>query len=187
MTDYKLEQSEDRFVYALLKNDSVVISEIYKRFFPKALHFILQNHGTHAQAKDIFQESLLYIIIGIRERNLKINNFEAYLFTICKNMWRREIEKQKKRVIKDGLHTLEDKETNFASFMVEQEHLELYREKFNLLSDNCKQILSLFFNDVPYEDIIRELSYATINTARQRIFKCKSKLIKLIKSDTKFN
>ncbi len=181
------EQSSDRFIDALLKNDSVVISEIYSRFFPKALRFILQNHGSHAQARDIFQESLMYIIIGTKERNLKIDNFEAYLFTICKNMWRREIEKQKKRVMKDDLYALEDKETNFAAFMLEQEQLELYQEKFSLLSDNCKEILSLFFNDVSYEEIIRELSYATINTARQRIFKCKSKLIKLIKSDPRFN
>ncbi len=187
MNDDTSKQSLDRFIDALLKNNSVVISEIYSRFFPKALRFILQNHGTRAQAKDIFQESLMYIIIGVKERNLKIDNFEAYVFTICKNMWRREIEKQKKRVIKDGLYTLEDKETNFASFMIEQERLELYHEKFSLLSDNCREILSLFFNDVSYEDIVLELSYATINTARQRIFKCKSKLIKLIKSDSRFN
>ncbi|WP_103068343.1 RNA polymerase sigma factor [Aquimarina sediminis] len=176
----------NRFITALVEGDSVIISEIYERFFPKALRFILQNKGSHAQAKDVFQESLVYIVIGVRERNLTIDCFEAYLFTICKNMWRRELEKQKKRVIKDNLATLVDKDTDFALFMLEQEQLELYREKFNLLSDNCKEVLSLFFNDTPYEEIIEELSYATINTARQRIFKCKSKLIKMIKSDNRF-
>ncbi|WP_438711976.1 RNA polymerase sigma factor [Aquimarina muelleri] len=177
---------KNRFIEGLLKSDSVVIVEIYERFFPKALRFILQNKGTHEQAKDIFQESLLYIVIGIKERKLNIDCFEAYMFTICKNMWRRELERQKKRVIKDGFTTLVDKDTDFALFMLEQEQLELYQEKFALLSDNCKEILALFFNDVPYEEIIKKLSYATINTARQRIFKCKNKLIKMIKSDNRF-
>lgn len=177
---------KDKFIEALLKNDNAIIVEIYERFFPKSLRFILQNKGTHEQARDIFQESLLYIVIGVKERKLNIDCFEAYLFTICKNMWRRELEKQKKRVIKDGLTTLVDKDTDFALFMLEQEQLELYQEKFALLSDNCKEILALFFNDVPYEEIIKELSYTTINTARQRIFKCKNKLIKMIKSDNRF-
>ncbi|MDY8134898.1 sigma-70 family RNA polymerase sigma factor [Aquimarina sp. 2201CG5-10] len=179
-------QSEDRFIKALIQGDDIIISEIYTRFFAKTLRFVLQNKGTHDQARDIFQESLLYIIIGVQKRNLNINCFEAYLMTVSKNMWRRELEKQKKRVIKEGITTLVDKDTDFAMFMLEQEQMQLYREKFEKLSDNCKEILSLFFNDVSYENIIEELSYANINTARQRIFKCKSKLIKLIKSDTRF-
>ncbi len=183
----KTSQATDKFIKALIQGDNVIISEIYDRFFPKALVFILQNKGTQTEARDIFQEALLYIIIGVQERKLKIDCFEAYLFTICKNMWKRELEKQKKRVIKEEVITLVDRETDFALFMVEQEHLELYREKFNTLSDNCKEILSLFFNDVSYEEIIKELSYATINTARQRIFKCKRKLINMIKSDNRFN
>ena len=55
-------QSGNRFIEALLKGDSVVISEIYERFFPKVLQFILQNKGCHARAKDVFQESLISII-----------------------------------------------------------------------------------------------------------------------------
>lgn len=183
----ELVATENRFIEALLVGDHAVISEIYKLFFPKALHFVLKNRGTQAQAKDVFQEALLYIILGVKERNLVIDNFEAYLFTICKNKWRRELEKKKKWVMKEGFTTLVDKDSDFAMFMLEQEQFELYREKFNLLSDNCKEILSLFFNDVSYDEIIKELNYATINTARQRIFKCKSKLVKMIKLDTRFN
>lgn len=178
---------DDKYLKALLENDNTVISEIYERFFPKTSFFILKNSGTITQAKDIFQEALLYIIMGIKERKLSISCFEAYLFTVTKNMWRREVEKQKKRVMKDNLHTLVNKEVEFASFMIEQEHLELYQKKFDLLSSNCKDILTLFFNGTNYEDITTELSYANINTVRQRVFKCKSKLVKLIKFDTRFN
>lgn len=178
---------DDKYLKALLENDNTLISEIYERFFFKTSHFILKNSGTIAQAKDIFQEALLYIIMGVKERKLSISCFEAYLFTVTKNMWRREVEKQKKRVIKDNLHTLGNKEVEFASFMIEQEHLELYQKKFDLLSSNCKDILTLFFNGINYEAITTELSYANINTVRQRVFKCKSKLIKLIKFDTRFN
>ncbi|WP_109300807.1 RNA polymerase sigma factor [Aquimarina sp. AU474] len=176
-----------KFINALVQGDDLVILEIYERFFPKALVYILQNKGTHSQAKDIFQEALLCIVIGVKERNLKVDCFEAYLYTICKNMWKKELEKLKKRVIKEDVIALVDKETNFALFMIEQEQLDLYREKFGMLSENCKEILSLFFNEMSYDEIVKELAYATVNTARQRIFKCKKKLIEMIKSDSRFN
>ncbi|WP_299435008.1 sigma-70 family RNA polymerase sigma factor [uncultured Aquimarina sp.] len=179
-------ETDEYFIKALLEQDNRVISEIYERFFPKTLRFVFQNRGTLDQAKDVFQESLFYIIVGVRERRLKIECFEAYLFTVSKNMWRRELELQKKWVMNHDVVTLVDKETNFAMFMLEQEQMELYREKFTSLSENCKEILSLFFNDVSYEQIIKELSYATINTARQRIFKCRNKLLTMIKSDVRY-
>lgn len=181
------ETTSNRYLQALINQNNDIIIEIYERFYPETSRFVLQNRGNEDQAKDIFQESLLYLITLAQQKKLQINNFEAYLFTISKNMWRRELEKQKKWVMNDKMVTLIDKDTDAAMFMIEQKQLELYTEKFGLISDNCKEILSLFFNDVPYEQIIKELSYATINTARQRIFKCRNKLMKLIKSDPRFN
>ena len=48
-------------------------------------------------------------------------------------------------------------------------------------SDNCKEILSSYFNGLSYEEILKEYAYASINTVRQRVFKCRTKLINLIK------
>lgn len=178
--------STDICIQGLTKGDEKIIAQIYSKFFPKILGYISKNKGTMEEAKDIFQESLLIIIVGIKENRIKIQNFEAYLFTTCKNLWRKYAENKKKRVINlDAIH-LKDKDSDFAKFFIEQERMQLYREKFNLLSDNCKEILSLFFNNVSYENITKELSYATINTVRQRVFKCKNKLITLIKTDKKF-
>ncbi len=180
------ELSTDIFIQGLTKGDEKIIAQIYRKFFPKILGYISKNKGVIEEAKDIFQEALLIIIVGVKENRIKIQNFEAYLFTICKNLWRKHAENKKKWVINQDVTHLKDKDSDFAAFFIEQEQMQLYREKFNLLSDNCKEILSLFFNNVSYENITKELSYATINTARQRIFKCKNKLIKLIKTDGKF-
>lgn len=176
----------DPFTKGLIDGDEDMISKIYHKFFPKVLQYISKNSGTLEEAKDIFQESLIHIIVGIKENRINVQNLEAYLFTTCKNNWRRQAEKKKKWVMNLDVVTLKDKDTDFAAFFLEQEQMQLYREKFNLLSDNCKEVLSLLFNNVSYESIVQELSYATINTARQRIFKCKSKLVKLIKEDKRF-
>lgn len=189
MTNHSISSSAssiDSLTEGLIKGDEVIISKIYQKFFPKVLQYISKNKGTLEEAQDIFQESLVHIIVGVKENRIKVQNLEAYLFSTCRNHWRRLAEKQNKRVMNVDVVTLKDKDTDFAEFFLEQEQMQLYREKFNLLSDNCKEILSLFFNKVSYEDIIKELSYATINTARQRIFKCKSKLTAMIKEDQRF-
>ncbi len=171
----------ETYIQALINKDSTIVYDIYQRFFPKTLQYVTQNQGTEEQAKDVFQESLLHIIVGSQKKRLTIQNFEAYLFTVCKNMWRREAESQKKRVIYSEFPTLIDKDTDMALFALEQERQEIYRDQFQLLSTNCQEILALFFNNTSYEAIVEELSYASINTARQRIFKCRNKLVSLIK------
>ena len=70
--------------------------------------------------------------------------------------------------------------------VLEQNCFDLYIEKFNQLSENCKEILTLYFNGLNYEDIVSEKEYASVNTVRQRVFKCRTKLIGLIKADKQF-
>ena len=91
-----------------------------------------------------------------------------------------------KQVIKEQDPILVDKETDLSLFTLEQHLLEFYQEKFQLLSDNCKEILGNYFNGMSYEELLEDLSYASINTVRQRVFKCKSKIIQLIKSDSRY-
>jgi len=69
---------------------------------------------------------------------------------------------------------------------LEQEKWELFQEKLTQLSGNCKQLLQLFFQKVPYKDIVEKLGYNTDNVVRQRIFNCKSQLTKLIKKDSRY-
>ena len=78
-------------------------------------------------------------------------------------------------------------ESKMSYFILEQRRLDFYQEKFQLLSDNCKEILSSYFNGVGYEEILEELKYGSVNTVRQRVFKCKARIIKLIKNDPRFH
>lgn len=73
-----------------------------------------------------------------------------------------------------------------AYALLEQERWELFKEKLEKLSDNCIQVLTLFLKKVSYADIVTQLSYSSETVARQRVFKCKAKLIKSVKSDERF-
>lgn len=177
-----MEQTE-RYIDALLTGNDAVIKEIYSKIYPKIASFILANKGKQEDALDVFHDALMYIIVTQKEKKTVILSFEAYLFVVCKNIWKKSL---KNKVIKTDIITLEAKETDLSTFILEQQCFEFYMAKFDLLSSNCKDILSSYFNGSSYEEILVEYAYASINTVRQRVFKCRAKLIELIKEDNEF-
>ncbi|WP_459210671.1 RNA polymerase sigma factor [Aquimarina rhabdastrellae] len=173
----------EKYINALINGNEQIIKEIYKKIYPKIESFICANRGQSHDALDVFQDGLMYIIVTQKEKRRPIASFEAYLFVICKNIWKRTL---KNRVIKTDVVTLPNKETDLSLFILEQECFDFYIEKFDLLSDNCKEILSSYFNGMSYEEILNVYAYSTINTVRQRVFKCRAKLMKLIKTDNRY-
>ncbi|AXT54019.1 RNA polymerase sigma factor [Aquimarina sp. BL5] len=172
----------------LVTGDTKLIQDLYRKEFPKIRSFVLANNGDIADAEDVFQKALMQLIARYKVKPFVIeSSFSAYFYIVCRNLWRRELNKQKRIVTNDEVmeHSKEAEDMTMAT--LEQEKWELFQEKLTELSDNCKQLLQLFFQKVPYKDIMEKLGYNTDNVVRQRIFNCKSQLTKLIKSDTRYN
>jgi len=177
----------EKYLDALINNDSDIILEIYTKFYPKIASFVLSNKGGSEDAQDIFQDALMYLIYVYQEKSIQINSFEAYLFTICKNNWRRRLKDKKEWVTKEGIYPLADKTTKNSLFILEQQREELYTKNFAKLSENCKDVLTLYFNTMNYSDLLDAFSYNSIDVARHRVFKCRKKLIQLIKGDKNYH
>ena len=105
---------------------------------------------------------------------------------MCKNLWRRELNATKLTTNDtEFINNISDKyDSAFA--IVEQERYDLFSEKLASLSDNCKKLLQLFFKKTSYEEMMRKFDYNSENVVRQRIFKCKKRLIELIKKDSRY-
>lgn len=176
-----------RFLNALIQGDSRSIKKIYDKCFPFVRQFVLQNSGKIEDAEDIFHKALLQISVRYEKEKFEIRTtFEAYLYTVCKNLWRRELNKSKNRVTKDGIVELVNEEKDQAMAIIEQKRQELFTEKLQQISDNCKTILTLFFAKVPYAEIAEQYNYSSETVVRQRVFKCKKQLIDLIKKDHRY-
>ena len=175
------------YLEALLEGNNKIISEIYTKFYPKIVSYALKNNGRKEDVQDVFQDALMYLIVTYRDKPIKINSFEGYFFTICKNMWKMSIKNKNKRVMNNDVIQLVDKETQLSIHILEQQRLEFYQKMFQKLSSNCKEILGNYFNGMGYQEILEDLSYSSINTVRQRVFKCKAKLIQIIKADSTYN
>lgn len=172
---------------ALSEGNKKEIAVIYEKSFPAIKRFIIYNKGNSEDAEDIFQKALLQIIVRYKREPFEIStSFEAYLFTVCKNLWRRELNKSKKRVTNSQIVELSSDEKDQALSIVEQKRHELFTEKLHLISENCKKILTLFFAKIPYSEIMQTYEYSSELVVRQRVFKCKKQLTDLIRNDRRY-
>ncbi len=174
---------------ALLNGDSKGILKIYKLIFPSVRKYISTNSGSLEDAEDIFQKALIQITTKHKVKKLEpITNFTPYLYGVCKNLWLKELRKRKKHNVSSNVFEVSDEVNTkqLAIEILENDRWELYLKNFNLLSDNCKKVLALFFKKTKQKEIAHKFGYASETVVRQRIFKCKSKLIKLIKEDDEY-
>ncbi len=176
-----------KYLDALVTNDAKLIRKMYTEILPKVIKFVLQNSGQQVDAEDIFQKALIQISVRYRKEPFEIrSNFEAYVFTACKNLWRRELNKSRARVTDVGVLELYNEEREMAVAILEQERWELFTEKLSNISENCRKVLEMFFAKISYKRIVRELNYSSETVARQRVFKCKSKLMQVVKNDARY-
>jgi RNA polymerase sigma factor (sigma-70 family) len=181
-------EKNNTFLNALANGDSKKIESIYIDNFQSVKRFILQNKGNTEDAEDVFQKALLQIVVRYKKDKFEIKTtFGGYLFTVCKNLWRRELNSRKNRVTNSTIVELYSEEKENSLVIIEQKRQELFVEKLGEISDNCKNILTLFFSKIPYSKIVEQTDYSSETVVRQRVFKCKKKLIALIKSDKRYN
>ena len=176
------------FINGLKTQNEKVILEIYTTIYPNVRRFVIQNSGQEQDAQDIFQKAIVQIMARVQVQDVVIKStFDGYLFTACKNLWRRELNKSKRMVTFEQPIELKVEANDMALSVLEQERWEFFQEKLELISENCKEILKRFFKKMAYKDIAKELDYSDENVVRQRVFKCKNKLTQMIKEDNRFN
>ncbi|MFK7832987.1 MAG: RNA polymerase sigma factor [Winogradskyella sp.] len=178
---------DSHYLNALLNNDAKVIKAIYKDNFYKVRLFVCSNKGQQEDAEDIFQKALMQLAVRYKKEKFVIkSSFEAYLFTVCKNLWRRELNKSKIKVTKDAIIELKDDNHDMALAVLEQKRWELFTETLELISENCKQILKLYFAKTSYAEMMVKFNYNSETVVRQRVFKCKNSLKEHVKKDNRF-
>ena len=84
-------------------------------------------------------------------------------------------------------HDKLDGEVALSEEMDKRERLKLYREKFQLLGEDCRKILTLFYDGVKMDEIADKMGFASAGYAKKRKHRCKEKLVALITEDDRFN
>lgn len=178
---------QDAYLQAILNADSLKIKELYKDCFPSIKSYILSNSGTTADAKDIFQESILTVFNKAKEPGFQLSApFKSYLFGVAKLLWYNQLKrKYRKDVTIPEDDTLIGNEAIDIDFEM-QEKQKVYDKYFALLGEQCQRILTLHFTGHSMKEIATKEGLGTDVNARKKKSRCQQKLIDTIQQDATY-
>ena len=185
----KASHPDQKYIEALLANDTVLINEIYEKFAPKVIGYVCKNSGDETAARDIVQETLITIYDQAKTKNLQLScPFDAYFFLICKRKWlnvlkkdgNREVTIEEERLyISDDSHKQAEKSSEF------EEQQQLYITMLSKIGETCKNIITLGFSSMSMQEVADHLGI-TYAYARKKKSVCLSKLTELIKNSPQY-
>lgn len=185
-----LEYLDDEIISGILNKDDAALEYIYNKYYPMIQHLITSNSGNDEDAKDIFQEAVIVIFKKIKLGNFKLTStFKTYLYSICKNIWLKELERRKYKfenienidtdiIIDDSLENIDEYITDTRK--------RLFQRYFATLSQDCQKVLILFLKNLSLKEIANIMGYKSDKYAKKRKYQCKEILFERIQADPKF-
>ncbi|RZS98934.1 RNA polymerase sigma factor [Aquimarina brevivitae] len=181
--------SDQKYIDALVHNDTRLITEIYEKFAPKVIGYIKKNSGDEARAQDIIQEVLVVIYKQAKEKGFGLTcPFDAYFFLLCKRKWINQIHKTSNKGVTINEEVV-SKDDGSLDLMEETALFEakndLFKAMFDQLGNACKELLKLTFTVKSMEEVAKQLgqSYGYV---RKKKSLCIGKLTELVRSSPRF-
>ncbi len=181
-------QESHDFIKGIKNRDNRILKIIYKEHFTLIKSFIIKNSGTIDDARDVFQEAIIVIYRYTKKDNFKINcSFETFLYSICRTIWLNNLRNKKIRSNKlDDIREYITFTATDDDQIEESAEYKLYQKHFQKLGDECKKLLQLFYDKVPYKEIAKRMNYSSIGLVKKKKFKCKEFLLKSIREDPEY-
>lgn len=163
------------------KGDESALDYLYKKNYKMMVNLVMKNNGTEDEAKDIFQDALIVFWQKTMQGELVMTSkISTYLYSICQNLWRKELERKSKLSSEQVETGVEDTE------MFSNEKIKAIHDCLNQIGESCKKILTYYyFDDLSMVEIAEKMGFANADTAKTKKYKCKQELDKLIKSKFK--
>lgn len=171
---------KDKEVLGRIKEgDERALDFLYKKYYRMMVNMVIRNNGSEEEAKDIYQEALIVFWQKAASGKLVMTSkISTYLYSICQNLWRKELERKSRLVKSEGNEGDPEYMTH-----EQDERIRIIHECINSMGTTCKKLLSYhYFDRLSMNEIATRLGYANTDTAKTKKYKCKQKLYNLVKS-----
>lgn len=175
------------YLRGIVENDFSVLQQIYRESLPEVIKYVKRNSGTTDDAKDVFQEGILVIFRKVSNDQLELTtSFHNFLFSVCKRIWLKKLKKKGNKEVAFVDSEEYSYEENFEDDFIKTRKWQLFNKKFQLLAEECRKVLKMFFNGRSSNEIANAMGY-TEEYAKRKKYKCKRSLAELIKKDAEYN
>jgi RNA polymerase sigma factor (sigma-70 family) len=178
--------SNEEIIAGFRRNDSVIISAVYKETYLIVDRFMRKNGGGKNDVKDIMQDAMLVFFDKSKSENFILtSSFNTYIYSVCRFLWLQELDRRRKDM--QIMYTAES-EAQPESEDQETEMLkeELFRQHFGELSLDCQKILFLHFEKKTIAELTQIMGYSSEQHTLDRKYRCKKSLIYRIFTNKKY-
>lgn len=165
--------------------DDVVLHTLYKEILPRVRRYILSNSGSEEDAKDIFQDAVVILF-----RYVKLNRFDeskdvgGFIYAVSKNLWITKVKRSQRFVKLNNLDIQSDKSMDVLNDMISEEKSKAIEEVLDKIGEECKQLLKYsIYDKMSLKEIAVKMGYSNEGVAKTYNYRCKQKLVKLVKDN----
>jgi RNA polymerase sigma factor (sigma-70 family) len=180
--------SDAALIRGIRQKNEACIRYLYREYFPAILFMVETNNGVYEDAEDVFQDGLVVLYRKVRKEKIRLScSVKTYLYSVCKNIWLRRLERKSRMVLHPDVEVHEQVvEYHMKAHELREEHLErlrIFHHHFLSLPKDCQKILMMFFDKVPLKEIAASMGLKGENYVKSRKYMCKNLLRKKILSD----
>ncbi|MBE0660934.1 MAG: sigma-70 family RNA polymerase sigma factor [Bacteroidales bacterium] len=171
----------------LSRSESNAVRKVYDLVLPSVIAWVQENNGSEDDARDLFQEALIALFLKLENGDFILTcTLKSFLRIVCRNLWLTRLRDSKNHQTSalDGIE-VEAEENDLPEQIAQTDRNRLFITHFNKLSENCRKLLGMFFNKIPFAEIALRLNTSE-GYIKKAKFKCKERLISAIQDDPLF-
>lgn len=171
------EFSDIEIIDCLRRRESFVVKYLSDKYLPVIRLMVLQGGGSSEDASDVFQDGLIIMLEKIDDQSFVLNcRFRTYLYSVCENLWKTLLDKRKAAANYVSSHIEHDSQTDITDMLDSELHHEILRDVFAQMDESSREVLNLYWQDVPLQDIAVRLGF-TYGYIRKKKLEAQNELI----------
>jgi len=169
-------------ILGILNNSPDTLKRVYKVHFPMVLQMVLNNNGSEADAKDIYQESIIILYNKVKAGDFELTSkLKTYIYSVCRRIWLKKLnQKSNKECELKDLHDFLPVENDLEVHEMRDLQFSKMEESLLMLGEPCRTIIQDFYmQNKSMQEICDKFGYTNPENAKTQKYKCLQRLKKL--------
>ncbi|MEM7375571.1 MAG: sigma-70 family RNA polymerase sigma factor [Bacteroidota bacterium] len=161
------------------------IQYLYKKHLEKICKFVTGRNGSREEAKDVFQDAIVNLLVGIQEGKFEQkSSLGTYLYAISKNLWYRRFNRSLKQDNLESAGVSEEIEDGTPEILLMEDHQrEMLGDLLSHLKPKCKEVLTLWSQRFSMKEIASQLAYSNEQVVRNKKNHCLKELKEMVRKN----
>lgn len=163
------------------RKESRAIQQILDQNRSKVASYVLKNSGNSSDSETVLIEGVTELVFNVRKGKFRgDSSISTYLFAICRSLWLKSLQKNKRYGDDDGIIHMEDESDSPLQIFNEQQIKSEVSFLLSSVGDACKKVLELWSQHYSMQDISNQMGYKNAQIAMNKKNRCLTKLKEVV-------